>query len=409
MSENLDWAAQESGEVSVITESFTRGWFSSEGRHRIELEDGDLLFVVQSLLGPTSAEELPVLVVDTKLDHGLIPVSSMSREKGSLAPGLGSAISTMSIELPDGEVIKVPGTIFSEVGLGGELNSHYELESGSFEDGATAASWGATNINFKTDASSGSAEFDGTVGSLSIGDPMENITLGQLTFKGNQQPTSYGVKVGDVAVEMDGLSVTSAGDAVGLVKSMSINARNALDGDILNGEAFVTAVLNEITPAGEAGFDIAITLKGANAEAFGRIQQALEDSETSQNPNSILGPVEQDLKQLFASGFTFNLERLNVTLPEGTVSSQILLDFGEEDPATFEWTTLLLSTVASVDLSISEAVVEMLLQAEPNIAMAIGSGYLVKRGDMYELDAELKKGLLTVNGAPIPLPLGGFR
>jgi hypothetical protein len=41
--------------------------------------------------------------------------------------------------------------------------------------------------------------------------------------------------------------------------------------------------------------------------------------------------------------------------------------------------------------------------------MAIGAGYLVKRGDVYELDAELKKGLLTVNGAPIPLPLGAFR
>jgi uncharacterized protein YdgA (DUF945 family) len=45
-----------------------------------------------------------------------------------------------------------------------------------------------------------------------------------------------------------------------------------------------------------------------------------------------------------------------------------------------------------------------MLQAEPNMAMAIGAGYLVKRGDAYELEAQLKKGLLTVNGAPIPLP-----
>ena len=82
MFENLDWAARESGEVSVTSESFARGWFSSEGQHRIELRDGELLVAAEALIGPTEADELPVLVIDTKLDHGLIPVSSMSRERG---------------------------------------------------------------------------------------------------------------------------------------------------------------------------------------------------------------------------------------------------------------------------------------------------------------------------------------
>ena len=168
MHENLDWAARESGEVSITTESFARGWFSSEGRHRFELQDGDLLVAAQTLIGPLDADALPVLVVDTKLDHGLIPVSSMSREGGSLAPGLGSAISKMSVEFPDGRVVELPGTIYSEVGLAGELHSHYELESGSYEDGGTTATWGATNINIKTNPKSGEAEFDGIIGSLSI-------------------------------------------------------------------------------------------------------------------------------------------------------------------------------------------------------------------------------------------------
>jgi len=41
--------------------------------------------------------------------------------------------------------------------------------------------------------------------------------------------------------------------------------------------------------------------------------------------------------------------------------------------------------------------------------MAIGGGYLVKSGDAYVLAAEMKKGLLTVNGAPIPIPFGAMR
>ena len=50
----------------------------------------------------------------------------------------------------------------------------------------------------------------------------------------------------------------------------------------------------------------------------------------------------------------------------------------------------------------------MLLEEQPGAAMVIGGGYLVKRGDIYELKAEMKKGLLTVNGAPMPIPFGGL-
>jgi hypothetical protein len=36
-------------------------------------------------------------------------------------------------------------------------------------------------------------------------------------------------------------------------------------------------------------------------------------------------------------------------------------------------------------------------------------GFLKKNGDIYEMDAKLAKGLLTINGAPIPIPLGAFQ
>ena len=77
-------------------------------------------------------------------------------------------------------------------------------------------------------------------------------------------------------------------------------------------------------------------------------------------------------------------------------------------PATFDWTTLLLSTEADVDLSVPAALVEAAGQGNPQLAMAIGSGFLVKEGDAYIMKAKLKKGLATVNGAPIPIPLGGM-
>jgi len=409
MSENIEWAVRESGEVSMSTESFSRGWFSSEGRHRFELQDGDLLLAAESLLGPLQAGELPVLIVDTKIDHGLIPVSSMSREKGSLAPGLGSAISRVSIELPDGEIIEIPGTIYSEIGLVGELRSTYELESGSSADGNTTATWSATNINIKTDPRTGEAAFDGNVGSLSIGGTAETMSLDQLTFEGQQQPTKFGLAVGEVAVELTGLSVTEGGIKIGSIETMSVNARSELDGSDFNAIAAASSVIHSVPQIGDVAIDLVFNMEGADAAALGRVQHALENAGSSPDPMASFNAMEQDVMQLFASGFAFNFERLDITLPSGTVAARMLFDFGEEDPATFDWTTLLLSTEASIDLSIPDEVVQALVQTEPNIAMAIGGGYLVKRGDVYELEAELKKGLLTINGAPIPIPLGAVR
>jgi hypothetical protein len=36
-------------------------------------------------------------------------------------------------------------------------------------------------------------------------------------------------------------------------------------------------------------------------------------------------------------------------------------------------------------------------------------GFLKKEGSVYIMDADMKKGLLTINGAPFPIPLGAFQ
>jgi len=35
-------------------------------------------------------------------------------------------------------------------------------------------------------------------------------------------------------------------------------------------------------------------------------------------------------------------------------------------------------------------------------------GLLQKNGDVYEVNAEYKKALLTINGQPMPIPLGAL-
>ena len=407
MDESLNWAATESGAVRVTSEHYDRGWFSSEGQHRIELREGDLLSAVQMFAGPMDADDLPVLIINTRLDHGLIPVSSMSREEGSLAPGLGSAVSTLQLELAGGELIELPGTIFSKVSLGGELQSRYALEAGSRSADGVEAGWGDTDVNFTTSPQTGKVAFDGKVAELFMKSNGDAITLNGLEFEGTQQPTQYGISVGRVDMSLGSLAVdTMMGPPVNQLEALSVNARSDLDGDRVDADADISMRFAGLPEFEDVLVDIAFRLNDADARALGNIQRASQDAATAADPMALYAALENDLKRLFAAGFDFSFDQFDVTIPQGKIVSKMNFAFAAADPATFDWTSLLLGTDATVEFSVPAVLVETYGQGNQQIAAAIGGGFLMKKGDAYELKALLKKGLLTVNGAPIPIPLG---
>jgi uncharacterized protein YdgA (DUF945 family) len=406
MDENLNWAASESGEVAVTSEYFNRGWFSSEGQHRIELRDGQLKTMVQSAAGPLPDDGLPVLLINTHLDHGLIALSSMSRDEGSLSPGLGSAVSTMQVELPDGAIVDLPGTIYSKVSLGGELQSNYVLGAGEHAGDELRASWGDADIDVTTNPSSGVVTFKGTVNRLSAAEAQGGMGLSGLTFAGKQRPTRFGIAVGGVDLSLDEMSVGGRPGQTMSFKDVSVEARSELDGDRVDADATISMWANSMMGPGDMEFDMVFELRGADAASLGAMQRAINTMNGSSDPMARVQAIEGPAKTFLAKGFTLNIPKYNHTLPQGTVSTEMFFTVNEEDPATFEWTTLLLSTEASIDVSLPAALVEMFAQGNPQAAMVIGGGYLVKRGDVYVTEARLKKGLLTVNGAPIPIPLG---
>lgn len=407
MDENLNWAASESGDLKVTSEQFTRGWFSSEGQHRIELRDGELLAALRTLTGPVSADSLPVLIVNTRLDHGLIPVTSMTRDKGSLAPGLGSAISTMQVELPDGETVDVPGTIYSKVALGGKLHSNYVLEAGSRADKDMSADWGNVDISVTTDPTSGEVAFDGSIGSLSLKSGDEMLSFNVLEIEGQQLPTRFGFAVGDLVLSLDALSVGGGMGNGARMSRLDVAGESSLDGSRLDARGRASMMLDTL-PLGAHAYDMEFRLDGVDAAALGALQAKIGDMRAYPDPFAAYAPLEADAKRLFAAGFEFNIDRLEVAMPQGLLTSVMRFSFAEGDPDSFDWTSLLLATEASIDLSMPVDLINSFAQQNPQVAIAIGGGYLVKRGDAYVLEARLDKGLLTVNGAPIPIPLGAM-
>jgi len=402
--ENLNWAATESGDLIITSAGFDRGWFSSEGQHRIEIKPGQLRSVVASDSG-----EVPVFVIDTHLDHGLVPFSSMSREKGSLAPGLGSAVSTVSIEVPGEDTIELPGKIFSKVALGGELQSNYVLQAGSHEQDETTASWGDSSIDVTTNPSTGNVDYAGNVGSVRIEDDKSVVTLEGLSFSGTSVPTSYGFATGDIRFELDTVSMESMAGGAGGLKGLSIDATTSVDAGEVSGHTLLNLESQTIPGFGEVSVAADVTLAGADAKALGALHEALDDQGAGGDPNMLLAAVDDELMRLLAGGLELRFDKFDVTLPMGTVMTKIDIRVAEEDPDTFVWTSLLQSTEASADITVPEALVDMAMQMNPQAGAVVGMGFLKKNGDVYEMEAEYKKGLLTINGAPMPIPLGGMQ
>lgn len=407
--ENLNWAAEESETLVVSSDKFDRGWFSSEGQHRIQLREGNLRGMLEAMGGAADEDALPTLVISTHLDHGLIPFSSMSREKGSLAPGLGSAVSTLSLVLSDGETIDLPGTIYSNIALGGELQSSYVLEAGSHDENGTTASWGPTEIDITSNALSGDIAFTGRVGTLSFDNGSDSLAMNDLAFSGRQVPTKFGFATGDVKLALEALSVSENGAPAGGLKHLSVDGKTSLDDGRVNGHTVLEMASEAIPMFGEFSVVADIRLEGADAEALGALHAAADALDANAGGEQTLAAIEDDLKRLLASGLEARIDKFDVTLPMGTVTTTLDVTIAEADASTFEWTSLLLGTEGSADISVPEALVDMALQMNPQAGVVVGMGFLRKNGDVYEMNAQYKKGLLTINGAPMPIPLGAFQ
>lgn len=404
VNENLEWAATKSGQLVVTSSGFDHGWFSSEGQHRVALGNGAIR---AAMIG--EGKDIPVLVINTHLDHGLVPLASMAREGGSLAPGLGSAVSTLSIEYGEDHTFEIPGKIYSDIGLGGDLQLSYVLSAGSKTTDGKTATWENVRINISTNPRSGSVTLDGDIGALSFDDDQEVTSFGGLTFMGKQTMTQYGFATGHAEATLGAVAVETDGVPTAVMNGMTITTDSAVDDGLLDANAYIQITGQTIPEFGEVSVTVNIVLAGADAVALGVVTQRLESMSASADPAQVIMLAGEGFKDLFAAGFEVRFDQLDVELPMGTVTSKISFEVPQTDRASFEWTSLLLGVVASADITVPQGLVDFALQMNPQAADAIISmGYLKQKGDVYELEARYKKGILTVNGVPIPIPLGAF-
>ncbi len=412
--ENLDFVASENDEVVITTESFDRGWFTSEGRHRIELRDGGVGTVgAVSENDAAEHDRVPALIIDTHIDHGLIPLTSMSRDSGSLKPGLASAVSTLTLDPGDGELFEIPGKIYSDVGLTGETALHFLLQAGSRSFDDEMLEWQGADVTVHTNPASGSISVTGSILPWSILDERASVKFGGMTIEGRQEKSPFALGTGSVRLEVGPVDIeNSDGPGAGLNK-LSFNASSEIAGDRVNATSQLDISSIRVPDFGNVDVAMDLVLNRLDALSFHKISQALQNTHGSADPESAIADlyplIEADLQKFLTTGFEIRVDRFDVTLPSGKVTTKLRFDLPASAPtAAFSWPALLLALDASADIRLPVELFDMVQAMSPEAGALVAMGFLQKDGDFYEMRAEYTKGLLTVNGAPLPIPLPGL-
>jgi uncharacterized protein YdgA (DUF945 family) len=412
LKDSISWAERERPDIRVTEETFDRGWFTAEGRHRVELKRGELRTRISQIAGGDARDRIPALIVDTRIDHGLVPFTSMSRRAGSLMPALASTVSTLHLDTGAGELVDIPGMLFSQVSLSGTTSTRYLLEPGSFDGDDADVEWQHADVSLATDASHRELTYEGRIEPLSLQSGDRFAAIGHTNFEGESRYTSFGFMVGAVALEVEALSFRNAGGQAIDIGSLELDADSDIIDERVSAKTSLTIGRLSLPDVGDVGLSMDVAANGLDALSMQGIIAEVQAAQRAPDPQAALQAlyprIEGDLRNMLSSGAEFRIDRFDVTLPQGEVTTRLRLQLPETDRAgEFSWAALLLSLTASADFRVPVALMEMAQAANPQSGALVAMGILKQDGDSYVVNAQYEKGLLTVNGAPMPIPLPG--
>ena len=405
LEEGFDWAESESPGIEVQTESFDRGWFTSEGRHRVVLSGASYREAAEAYWQQSGYSELPSLIIDTRIDHGPLPV-------GTLTPGLASTVSTFQIDPGNGELVPLPGALYSNVALDGASDSRYLLEAGNFEDNDMRVEWQGADIAIQTDWSAGKVIIDGRVEPFTLSDESDTVHIGAMTISANQVKSEYGFNVGTAEFGLESMHVESLDAPIALGK-VSITGNANVEDARLNIGSKITVDEIVVPGMGDLNFAMDLSLNRLDAEATAVVAKAIQEAQGSADPEAALAElfprIEGDLQKIIAAGAEIRIDQLDVTLPQGKVSTKLTVEVPEGAvPSDFSWSSVLLAMTASADIRMPAELFEYIAMMNPQAGSLVAMGILVSDGDDIVMNAEYAQGLLNVNGAPMPIPMPGM-
>ncbi|GAA6142732.1 DUF945 family protein [Hydrogenophaga sp. 5NK40-0174] len=384
----------------VETEKLDEGWFSSEGRHHIRISEEVLSERMPHVPndGPGTATDGEVdLIINSKIHHGPIAFSALGSRGGSFLPL--AAVSESTFELKSGQdTVEIPGTLFSQVGLGGGSGKAiYVVDKFQKDIKGTLLGLHAVDIEFDIDDDGNAVKAQGEMGTLSLkGAKGDSVQFKDARIEADMNK-AHGLWFGTSGMDMEQLSITGPQGQQFSFKDMSFRAD--VDG---NDTAFTAAQVVKVSEV--TGPDVALedfvleyTFENVDTQAVLRIQKT-----NTEDPAAVPEAMLNEFKAIVERSPKFNINELSFKMPEGKVAADLHFGLPEQvDMNAFPY-SLMQQLQGNGTVRIAEGVMPRLEKLSSGMSAQLEQqGFLAKNGSDYVAELKLQNGQFTVNDKPL--------
>ncbi len=401
--------------LRYVVEDYQRGWFRSNARYRLEV-DPALLLPAEEL------EELPpsfALQSQAEIHHGPLFLTALGAPGGSPGPGLALSLDALSVRGPEGAVTALPGQITTRLGLFGRNRSDIVLEPveanfGASADGGTFK-WAGMQGHVHFSSGLDDLQSDLEIGGMELGSPEWRMQLGAMQFAGHHKLTEFGFWAGAGSAEMGTLQITTPTFGplvIGPVQAQAdVRLSDQPDFEAPAVEIDFIESFDAVTVGDWEGGPLvfSINIDDLDAAALGELSNAFNPA-TGQPMMEAADPgrLLEQMQALLVRGPHVRLREFSFGTPDGDLLMTAEFAFPPTGPG--ELGALLIGLDATARVRIPTAVTARLRTINPALGPQLdgllAGGLLQEDGDYLVMDAALKSGLLTINGQPLPIPLG---
>lgn len=399
----LELAGSQDRDLDVSTVRFERGWFTSEGRHRLPVTNDALATLLTSITpGAHDVDGTPVLIVDTTIEHGPVPVGNLAGGNAArLLPAIATGRSTLELELDDGRRLPVPGSVESRVTLTGAVTVDYHLPSGAAAHAGVTARWDDSHLRASSSADGRELGAGFDVNGWQLDVEGLRVTVASASGSGSLRATPWGYALGDIEFELHDGQSTMADEAVS-VHRVQLRSSSKRDDERV-GAAFELDLENVEHPVGVYSARVAGAAGDFDGEAIGPLIRGLQRNVAKNGADAAYPGIDIDLRRALSAGGRLTLSEFHLDTSDGRIDATVDVAIDARDGLA-EWAGLALAAEARAELSLSRSLANSPGFAD-SLRSLLAAGMLQPDGDRYVLDAELSNGIATINGAPLPLPI----
>lgn len=402
--QQIEMAAERDPLLAIVTENFTRGWFMSEGRHRVPLANTGLRRIVLAAAGADTATRGDLfLVVDTRIDHGLLPLSAVSREASAALPALASGVSTMALELPGGERVPLPGNVASRIALDGSAQLRYRLEDGSAHVDGTSIAWNAADVAVFSSADGRRVGGEADLSGWAIGAGNERVSFGRLQSDSELRAGPHGLLLGDLAATISDARIPLPDGRTLSWSALDWELTSGAEGDRVSG-AFMLSVAD--LDDEETRYNVSVVARAGelDAKALRPLLFLLQNRNTGSAwaDDGGTDPFDAATRTLLSAGATIDLDQFLIATPFGDIRATFSGELPAQDRLA-SWPSLALGMRGALDIALPVALLDKFPEFREQVPMLLGTGFVIREGDTLRMRASYENGMATVNGAPVPV------